>query len=42
VHVLCQGTTSVVPISRLFSLSGAGFSRRQIFMAEFFSSLFSR
>jgi hypothetical protein len=42
VRASCQGTTSVVPISRLFNLSGAGFSRRQIFIAEFFSSLFSR
>jgi len=36
----CQGTTSVVPISHLFSLSGAGFSRRQTFIGDFFRSLY--
>jgi hypothetical protein len=41
-RVLCQGTTSVVPISRLFLLSGAGFSPRGTCFSDFFRSLFSR
>jgi hypothetical protein len=37
-----QGTTSVVPLSRLFLSSLAGFSPRGICSSDFFSSLFSR
>jgi hypothetical protein len=40
-RALYQGTTSVVPISRLFLPSRSGFSPRETCFYDFFRSLFS-